>query len=270
MLVLRCDTSHILKMYTTCPKCKHERTAGDNTNPDTCPACGIIFSKWMKQQFAAPKTQTVKRNNTEGGAASGLLRLLAASLFFVEDKVNPFVFYGRLLIFIGITVWGWQFINMDFVNNPGEIGNSYMHRINLIFHEAGHVIFMPFGWFMTKLGGTLGQLLMPIVVMLTFLIKSKNNFGASVCVWWLGQSFKDCAPYIDDALDQKLVLLGGFTGADRPGSHDWTNILSEFDKIDKHREIATTFDNIGTTLIVLALIWGSFLLFKQFKHLDSI
>ncbi len=224
----------------------------------------------MKQQFSSTETKRATRKNVETSDSSGLINIIGSSLFFVEHKVNPFIFYGRALIFIGIAVWGWQFINMDFINNPMAIGNSYMHRVNLIFHEAGHVIFMPFGWFMTKLGGTLGQLLMPIVVMLTFLIKNKNNFGASVGLWWLGQSFMDCAPYIDDALDQKLVLLGGFTGADRPGSHDWTNILSEFDKIDKHREIANTFDTTGTALILIAIVWGGFLLYKQFKNLDSI
>jgi len=257
-------------MYTTCPKCQHERAADDKTDLDTCPGCGIIFSKWMKQQFSSPETQKATRNKIEISDTPGLVNIILSSLFSVEDKVNPFVFYGRALVFIGIAAWGWQFINMDFINNPMAIGSSYMHRVNLIFHEAGHVIFMPFGWFMTKLGGTLGQLIMPVVVMLTFLIKSKNNFGASVGLWWLGQSFMDCAPYIDDALDQKLVLLGGFTGADKPGSHDWTNILSEFDKIDKHREIANTFDSIGVTLIFIALIWGGFLLYKQFNNIDSI
>ena len=256
-------------MYNTCPKCKYERQASDNTNPDVCPGCGIIFSKWMKQQFSAATPQ-INLDKTTESHSPGIFSLFSSYVLFVEDKVNPFIFYGRLGVFIGITIWGWQFINMDFVNDPMQIGNSYMHRINLIFHEAGHIIFMPFGWFMTKLGGTLGQLLMPIIVMLVFLIKNKNNFGASVGLWWLGQSFMDCAPYIDDALDQKLVLLGGFTGADRPGSHDWTNILSEFNKIDKHREIANAFDTIGMTLIILALVWGGFLLYKQFKNLDSI
>jgi hypothetical protein len=256
-------------MYTTCPKCKYERQAHDNSGADVCPACGIIFSKWMKQQYSSPTTQKNVNNKTESRSyESGLLSIIYRSLFYVEDKVNPFIFYGRVIVFIGIVIWGWQFINMDFINNPNEIGSSFMHRVNLIFHEAGHVIFMPFGWFMTKLGGTLGQLLMPIIVMLVFLIKSKNNFGASVALWWLGQSFMDCAPYIDDALDRKLVLLGGFTGADKPGSHDWTNILSEFDKIEAHREIANTFNSTGIFLIVIACIWGGFLIYKQFKNLD--
>ena len=256
-------------MYTICPKCNYERKATDTSDSDICPACGLIFSKWMKQQFSSPTAQSVIKKSIESNS-TGISHLIFSHLFFVEEKVNPFVFYGRVVIFIGIFIWGWQFINMDFVNNPFEIGKSYMHRINLVFHEAGHIIFMPFGWFMTKLGGTLGQLLMPVVVMITFLIKSKNNFGATVCLWWLGQSFMDCAPYIDDAAAQQLVLLGGVTGADKPGFHDWANILSELDSIEKHREIATIFDTTGTLIIILSLVWGGFLLYKQFKNLDSI
>lgn len=116
-------------MHTTCPKFKHERQSEDNTNPGICPGCGIIFSKWMKQQFSLPDNakniQTKPESNT-----FILLSFISSSLFSIEDKVNPI-----------------------------EIDNSFMHRINLAFHEAGHIIFIPFGWFMTKLGGTPGQLL---------------------------------------------------------------------------------------------------------------
>lgn len=270
---MRCFTPDFLvpiriNMYSTCPKCKHERQAGNNTDPDKCPACGIIFSKWMKQQFAAPQRNSSPARGEK--KSSNAIRLITSSLFFVEEKVNPFVFYGRVLIFIGMTIWGWQFINMDFVNNPTEIGESFLHRINLIFHEAGHIIFMPFGWFMTKLGGTLGQLLMPAVVLFVFLFKNKNPFGASVGLWWLGQSTMECAPYIDDAYNQQLVLLGGVTGADRPGYHDWNAMLIDIGKLESHREIATTFNTSGMALIVLAIIWGGYLLHKQYKNLDSI
>ncbi len=257
-------------MYTTCPKCKHERQADEKSSQDICPACGIVFSKWMKQQFRTAKTKPGTQHKSEPSNISRFINLIRSSLFFVEDKVNPFVFYGRVLVFIGITVWGWQFINMDFINNPTEIGNSFLHRVNLVFHEAGHFIFMPFGWFMTKLGGTLGQLLMPLIVMLTFLIKSKNNFGASVGLWWLGQSAMECAPYIDDAYNQQLVLLGGVTGADRPGYHDWNAMLIDIGKLESHREIASVFDTTGVLLIMTSLVWGSYLLYKQYKNLDSI
>lgn len=43
-------------------------------------------------------------------------------------------------------------------------GASFIHRPLLVFHEAGHVIFMPLGDWLTVLGGTLGQLLMPAIM----------------------------------------------------------------------------------------------------------
>lgn len=157
---------------------------------------------------------------------------------------------------------------MDFVLNPFAIGRSYMHNINLIFHEAGHIIFMPFGRFMTILGGSLFQLIMPLIVMFSFLIKNRNPFGASVGLWWTGQSLMDLAPYIDDAIDQKLILLGGRTGADAPGNHDWGNIFIELGNLERHREIATYADSGGTFLMLLALAWGGFMLYKQFNSLS--
>src|SRR3954462_1087916 len=41
--------------------------------------------------------------------------------------------------------------------------NSFVHLINLVFHESGHIIFSPFGEFMTVLGGSLMQILIPLV-----------------------------------------------------------------------------------------------------------
>jgi len=38
-------------MYRKCPKCGCKRYAHDKRNLDVCPACGLIFSKWVKKQF---------------------------------------------------------------------------------------------------------------------------------------------------------------------------------------------------------------------------
>ena len=254
-------------MYKKCPKCQYERQPHDPENGETCPACGIIFSKWMKQQFA-PKQTTPSTEVFVEAAVPGITTKIIGSLFYIEDKVNPFVFWSRVIVYIALLIWGWKFLQMDFIQNPTEIGDSFMHRINLVFHEAGHIIFMPFGWLMTKLGGTLGQLLMPIVVMMAFIVKNHNPFAASVGLWWLGQSFMDCAPYIDDALDQSLVLLGGVTGVDKPGFHDWNNILGNFNVLEKHRIYATFADTTGTLLMLLAFIWGGYMLFRQYKKID--
>ena len=81
-------------------------------------------------------------------------------------------FYGRAAVFVGMVWWGWIFIGTPLETN--YTGESFLHLINLPFHEAGHVIFIPFGRFMTILGGTLGQILMPMICLGTFLVKTRD------------------------------------------------------------------------------------------------
>lgn len=254
-------------MYSTCPKCGYQLAQAGAASAESCPGCGIVFAKWLRQKLGAAK-ETVENGAPGATPAWEITRRLGACFLHVDQKTNPFIFWGRVAVFAGIVAWGWRFMSMDFAANPFEIGRSFMHNVNLVFHEAGHVIFRPLGWFMTILGGTLGQLLMPAALVVAFVFKFRNTFAASICLWWLGQSFMDTAPYIDDALDQNLVLLGGHTGADAPGNHDWNNILGEFNALERHREFASYADTTGTVLMLLAFAWGGLLLYRQYRRLN--
>ena len=107
-------------------------------------------------------------------------------------------------------------------------GNSFIHLVNLPFHEAGHVVFKPFGAFIASLGGTFGQLLMPLICMCVLLVKTHDPFGASVALWWSGENFLDIAQYMNDARAGQLPLLGGNYGYSAPyGFHDWQYLLTE-------------------------------------------
>jgi len=94
---------------------------------------------------------------------------------------NPWKYWGRVSMYLVLFIWGWMFIFMDFETN--EIGNSFWHSINLGFHEAGHFLFQSFGRFITVLGGTLGQLLAPLILMLLFIFKNEDYFAASLALW---------------------------------------------------------------------------------------
>ena len=97
--------------------------------------------------------------------------------------------------------------------------------INLPFHEAGHIFFSPFGRFLHVLGGSLLQVIIPAVCLVAFLIR-REPFSASIGLWWVGQSFIDMAPYINDARAGQLMLIGGVTGQEAPDFHDWNVLLS--------------------------------------------
>lgn len=166
------------------------------------------------------------------------------------------VLYG--LIYVGLLAGGGYFLVSD-SGNPA-LNDSFLHLINLVFHEAGHVLFRPFGDFMAVLGGSLMQLLVPLVFVLAFLFRQRDTFGAAVCLWWLGQSMMDLVPYIADARLQQMWLLGGVRGRDMPGIHDWHAILSRLGLLEYDQGVAMLVATSGRLLILLALVWGALLL----------
>ncbi len=239
-------------------KCPHCDFVQSDQNRK-CLKCGIIFEKQrtrLRRSVDKRKAATVSRD---------YLRNL---LLRVEPGVNPFLLGGRVLLFLAIFVWGWKFILTPMETNYA--GNSFLHLINLPFHEAGHIFFQFFGRWMTSLGGTLGQLSIPLICLLVFLIKSRDPFGASVALWWLGESFMDVAPYIDDARRQELLLLGGITGKEADyGYHDWEYILREAGLLRYDHLLAHLADKLGTLLILTSLAWAGYILFKQYQNLNA-
>jgi hypothetical protein len=226
--------------------------------------CGSLFETHQKNRTSTLRkgTVTVKEKGDDTEDSSFLQKFL----FFVEPEVNVFYFGGRMIIGLIIFIWGWKLILTPMATN--EVGSSFLHLVNLPFHEAGHIFFRLFGRWMTSLGGTLGQLLIPIICLLAFLVKSKDPFGASVSLWWSGENFMDIAPYINDARNQELMLLGGVTGKEAEyGYHDWEFILNEIGLIRYDHTLAHLAYLFGIVLMLLSFAWAGYLLFKQYKHL---
>ena len=162
------------------------------------------------------------------------------------------------------------FDEIDFNKDPydNSMTDYFIHNVNLVFHEAGHWIFRPFGSLMGAFGGSLMQCLMPLIVMIQFL-RQRDNFGASVGLWWVGYNFLDVAPYIYDAWDKKLPLLGGIIGQENPDVHDWHFILTRLDIMEHHARIAFFAGYSGVFFICLSFLWAGVILYKKFLLLRS-
>jgi hypothetical protein len=250
-----------------CPKCGYERKSTDTGGEGVCPACGLVFAKWAGHTLGTARLPRERDEPHAQDEAGGRVGALLARLTFVEPRTDPMIFWGRVAVFSVLFVWGWYFIFLNY--RSAEIMGSFLHRVDLVFHEAGHVFFMPFGAFMAILGGTLGQLIMPVVVIVALIVTSNDTFGASVGLWWLGQSFMDCAPYIADARALQLQLVGGGTGADRPGMHDWENILLDLNMIQHDTKIAAVVHAFGALVMLVAFAWGAYLLLQQYRNLEA-
>jgi hypothetical protein len=242
---------------TQCPKCQAERSDG----AEECARCGIIFAKY-KPLAAQTRLLPSKPVFTQSEW------FLTAKQWLIESDVptDSMTFWGRAAVFVAMAWWGWKFIITPLETN--YTGESFLHLINLPFHEAGHVIFIPFGRFMTILGGTLGQILMPIICLGTFLIKTRDPFGAAVALWWTAESMMDIAPYINDARALDLMLIGGVTGKETDG-HDWNNILTMLNLLEWDHRLAHLTYNVGILLMLGSFLWGGALLLRHYRRLSS-
>ena len=185
-------------------------------------------------------------------------------LFYVDPEAGNFILIGHALVLLILFSWGMKFVFSSVGSNYS--GESFLHLVNLPFHEAGHILFRVFGQFMATLGGSLTQLLVPLICLSAFLFKTRDTFGASVSLWWLGENLIDLAPYINDARDLNLVLLGGVTGKDVDDFHDWEFILRKLGWLEYDHALAKISHMTGTLLMTCAVCWGGFLLFKQFRN----
>jgi len=127
-----------------------------------------------------------------------------------------------------------------------------LHRVNLVFHEFGHPAFSIFGQTMSILGGTLGQLLIPLIVMVAFW-RQRDTLGCAVGGFWFFENFLDVAVYMADAQVLLLPLIGGL-GSE---AHDWRNLFTLWNVMDKTPLIAGTTETLGWLGMFAAWIWLS-------------
>lgn len=241
---------------THCPKCQAQRP----DSAEECVRCGIIFAKYKPLPAKAPPVPS-RSAFTESEWFQTVKQWLIES----DSTTDVMTFYGRAVLFVVMVWWGWTLIVTPLETN--YTGESFLHLINLPFHEAGHIIFIPFGRFMTILGGSLGQVLMPLICLGTFLIKTRDPFGAAVALWWTAESMMDIAPYINDARALDLMLIGGVTGKETDG-HDWNNILTMLNLLEWDHRLAHLTYNVGILLMLGSFLWGGTLLLRHYRRLS--
>ena len=167
---------------------------------------------------------------------------------------------ARAVFLALLGLWTLSFVRHGL--NAEHLMGSFLHLVHLPFHEAGHVFLMPFGRFLMVLGGSLFQVLIPLVCGAVFLLKNRDPYAASVTAWWAGQSFMDLAPYIADARSLTLPLLGGKTGAEVEG-HDWEYLLQSLGLLPHDVALGRLSFALGALLMLASIAWGGLVLWRQ-------
>jgi hypothetical protein len=122
--------------------------------------------------------------------------------------------------------------------------------VNLVIHEAGHVVFMPFGELLSVAGGSLFQVIVPAVFVVYF-YRRGQGYSAALVLFWVGESLLNVSVYAGDALKLQLPLLGGDDSI-----HDWNHLLSATGLLPSTYKIAAAIRIAGTLAILAALFFS--------------
>jgi hypothetical protein len=151
--------------------------------------------------------------------------------------------FVRVAALVAFAAWVWHYMRET---------EPLLHGSLLIFHEAGHVLFMPFGEFTMVLGGSLFQLMVPAFFVAYFALR-RDWYAAAFASLYLAASFAGVAVYIADARAGELPLLGG-----ERSNHDWTFLLIELEMLEQDTAIGWYVMRLGGLFFWTALAAGGY------------
>jgi hypothetical protein len=126
-------------------------------------------------------------------------------------------------------------------------GFLFLDYVNLMVHEGGHFLFGWFGTVIMILGGTLGELLVPLLCAAYFFWK-REAAGFAFCGFWFFENFPYIGRYMADARDQALPLVGS-------GEHDWEILFGQWGLLEQDRRIGGTTGMLGWVGMVGMVGW---------------
>lgn len=141
------------------------------------------------------------------------------------------VFYGLFLLYA-------------FADKSGFLLIDY---VNLIIHEGGHFFFSFFGYTITILGGTLGELIVPFLCAAYFFFHRETTGFAFACFWFF-ENFLYIGTYMADARTLALNLVGS-------GDHDWEILFGQWGLLPQDQRIGGTTRILGWIGMFAVMAW---------------
>jgi hypothetical protein len=136
----------------------------------------------------------------------------------------------------------------------------FLDRVDLVAHEAGHLLFRWFGEFVQVAGGTAGQLLVPAVFTVYFYLRG-DRLSSAVTLFWVGQNLFNISVYIKDAQAMELPLVSVGGGEDT--IHDWNYLLTKAGLLRWDHAIGTMVYLLGFLVVAASVVAGLYFSFAQ-------
>jgi len=123
----------------------------------------------------------------------------------------------------------------------------FLDYANLMIHEAGHPLLSPFGFTLMILGGTLAELIVPLVCAAYFFFRREST-GVAFCLFWFFENFLYVGTYMVDARTLALPLVGS-------GEHDWEILFTQWNLLVQDQQIGHTIRTLGWLGMLASIAW---------------
>ncbi|GAC1661681.1 MAG: hypothetical protein NVS9B4_14260 [Candidatus Acidiferrum sp.] len=128
-----------------------------------------------------------------------------------------------------------------------QSGFLFLDYVNLIVHEGGHFFFSWFGYTIMILGGTLGELLVPLLCGIYF-FSQREATAVTFCGFWFFENFLYIGKYMADARAQALPLVGS-------GEHDWGILFGQWGVLLRDQQIGGVVRSMGWFGMLGTMAW---------------
>lgn len=136
----------------------------------------------------------------------------------------------------------------------------FLDRVDLVAHEAGHMLFSWFGEHLMVMGGSLGQLFVPTAFTVYFFLR-RELYSAAVTLFWIGQNLFNISVYIKDAQAMALPLVSVGGGGD--AIHDWNYMLSGLGLLRHDQGVGMLAYLLGCAIIIASVFCCGYLSFHD-------
>ncbi len=164
-------------------------------------------------------------------------------MFALEDHIGPWKNVSRAAA-IGWIVFFVLFLLYAAADHSGFLFIDY---VNLIIHEGGHFFFSWFGYTITILGGTLGELIVPFLCAVYFFWQREIT-AVAFCSFWFFENFLYIGTYMADARTVSLPLVGS-------GDHDWEILFGQWGWLTQDQRIGGTTRMLGWLGMLATVAW---------------
>lgn len=132
-------------------------------------------------------------------------------------------------------------------------GFLFLDYANLMIHEVGHPLFSWGGSTLMLLGGTLAELLVPLLCSAVFLFR-RQTYGLAFSVFWFFENFLYIASYMADARTAAQPLVNG-------DESDWTLLFGQWGVLVYDQRIAHLMRQLGWLGMLSAILWLAYRLY---------